>query len=480
METSHLSFFPAPVIGETVYSWLSRYHLWSGHNSFRKHSLAIFGVNEQQAAAEFPCYLTQLSKLSGVDFDWIIQHMTDCQFYKPFVSKDIYQNTINSLQSGDTGALQSKLGMVANRLTPGRQLWCCPACIQQDVTKHGFPVWHVEHQVTGVISCPIHHMLLSEIRKIRSRATFPESTETNYSNEMSDNYSQLINDELHSKEIFSSASLLLTYQQGLKRIGLLTDHNQLRLKLLKSLLGENLVDMKDFVGYQQIIHALEHQYPECLFYRSTALHHPLKHLVFIHAIFGNWHVFKELYLNIEKAGVQESSTNREPTQRSNIQLNKRAKAALKAGDSLRSVSHVMGISVSTMKILAQQEGIHVDTRPYKIFLRTERAIWRKLFVGISCSDIASSFDISTGAVEQILRKHQYLKALRKNIWFYQNQKKHRNELSHHLLLNPSHSRKKIRKCCGGAYIWLYRHDKQWLFITLPAKAKRIYWPRKKK
>jgi hypothetical protein len=96
------------------------------------------------------------------------------------------------------------------------------------------------------------------------------------------------------------------------------------------------------------------------------------------------------------------------------------------------------------------------------------------------SDIASSFDISTGAVEQILRKHQYLKALRKNIWFYQNQKKHRNELSHYLLLNPSHSLKKIRKCCGGAYIWLYRHDKQWLIITLPAKAKRIYWPRKKK
>jgi len=480
METSHLSFFPAPVIGETVYSWLSRYHSWSGHNSFRKHSLAIFDVNEQQAAAEFPGFLKQLSKLSGVDFNWIIQHMTNFKFYKPFLTEGIYQQTINSLHSGDTGALQSKLGIIANRLTSGKQLWCCPACIELDVAKHGFPVWHVEHQITGVISCPIHHMLLTATKKIRSRASLPETAQITFSSEQSDSYSKLIIDELHSKEVFSSALLLLTYQEGLKRMGLLTDHNQLRLKLLKSLIDENLAGMKNFVGYQKIIHALGRQYPECLFYNSKALHHPLKHLVFIRAVFGNWQLFREFYLNIEKYGVQESSTNKVSSQRNNIQLSKRAKAELERGESLRSVSHMTEVSVSTLKILAQQEGIYVDTRPYKIFMRTERAIWRKLFVGIPCCDIALSFDISTGAVEQILRKHQYLKPLRQKICFYQKQKKHRNELYQHILLNPSHCRNQVRKCCGGAYIWLYRHDKQWLFITLPAKAKRIYWPRKKK
>jgi hypothetical protein len=480
METSHLSFFPAPVIGETVYSWLSRYHIWSGHNSFRKHTLEIFDVNEQQAAAEFPCYLKQLSKLSGVDFSWIVQHMTGCQLYRPFITEEVYQKAIALLLSGETGSLQSKLGMVANRLTPGKQLWCCPACIQLDVAKHGFPVWHIEHQIIGVISCPIHHMLLTATQKIRSRATFPASAQITYSSEQSDSYSKLIIDELHSKEIFSPALLLLTYQQGLKRVGLLTEHNQLRLKVLKSLINRNLTEMKDFVGYKQIIYALGHQYPECLFYNSTALHHPLKHLIFIRAVFGNWQLFREFYLNIKKAGVQENATNKVSSQRNNIQLSKRAKEALEAGDSLRSVSHMTKVSVSTLKILAQQEGIYVDTRPLKIFMRTERSIWRKLFVGISCRDIALSFDISTGAVEQILRKHQYLKPLRKSIVFYQFQKIHRNDLSKHCSINPSHSRKQVRQYCGAAFIWLYRHDKEWLLSKLPTKTKPIYWPRKKK
>ena len=480
METSHLSFFPAPVIGETVYSWLSRFHLYSGHNSFRKHSLSLFGINEQQAAAEFPSFLNKLSELSGVDFNWIVQHMTDCQLYKPFISKEVYQETINLLRSGNTGALQSKLGMVANRITSGDQLWCCSMCIELDIANQGFPIWHVKHQATGVISCPIHHLLLTATRKIRSRATFPESTEINYSNEHFDNYSKLITDELFSKQIFSPGILLQTYQQGLKTLGFLTEHNQLRLKRLKSFMSEKLTGMERFSGYLQIHSGLDNQYPECLFYKNTSLHHPLKHLVFIHAIFGNWSAFSELYSKLEAGGIQEN--NRKSIARSNvnIHLSKRARAALEAGDSLRSVSHVTGRSVTTLKILAQQEGIYVDTRPQKIFLWTERAIWRKLFVGISCRDIASSFDISTGAVEQILRKHQYLKPLRKNIVFYQFQKIHRNDLSKHCSLNPSHSRKQVRQYCGAAFIWLYRHDKEWLLSKLPTKTKPIYWPRKKK
>ena len=145
-----------------------------------------------------------------------------------------------------------------------------------------------------------------------------------------------------------------------------------------------------------------------------------------------------------------------------MKLSNQGKALLVDGYSLRSVSVITGISVSTLKILAQQQSIEIDTRPQKIFKFVERDIWRKLFVGGTCTEIAEDFEISIGAVEQILRKHQYLKPLRKKIWFYKDQSEHRAKLKSYFADNPHQTRKQFRAANNASYMWLYRHDKEWL------------------
>jgi len=480
MEASYLTYFPAPVDGETVYSWLSRYHIWSGHNSFRKHSLSLFGVNASQAAAEFPSYLNQLSKLTGVDLNWIVDHMTDCHYYRPFLSSEQYHQALNILYEGNTKSLQSKLGMVANRVTSGKKLWCCSGCIESDILNLGFPIWHVEHQIAGVVSCPIHHLMLEPTNKVRSLAVLPSAEGSVESSDLFDRYSKLVADEFHSNKILNKTRLITTYQNELREQGFLTENNHLRLNLLKEFILSKLGSMASLSCYQHIIESVEQQYPECLFYNPDAQHHPLKHLILIEGLFGDWNSFITSYTCFENQSLDKQVEFPITIHQENIKLCQQAKAALERGESLRSVAEKHGISVSTLKILAQQAMIDIDTRPHKIFPSIERTIWRKLFVGNSCNEIAITFDISTGAVEQILRKHQYLKQLRKNIWFYQSQRKHRNELYKHILLNPTHDRKKIRKLHGASYAWLYRHDKEWLFSKLPAKAKRVYWPRRSK
>lgn len=141
-------------------------------------------------------------------------------------------------------------------------------------------------------------------------------------------------------------------------------------------------------------------------------------------------------------------------------LSSSAKEQLVEGASLRNVSESMGISVTTLKILAQQQSIDIDTRPQKIFRFVERDILRKLFVGGSCDDIANEFDISVSAVEHILRKNQYLKTLSKRIWFYREQREHRRQLNQYFLDHPLHTRKQFRAANSASYMWLYRHDKQ--------------------
>lgn len=213
-----------------------------------------------------------------------------------------------------------------------------------------------------------------------------------------------------------------------------------------------------------------------MFYNSAAKHHPVKHLFLIYVLFGSWQRFEAQYRNVKslESPIELKSVT------SNITLSKQSEALLTNGVSLRSVSASTGISVSTLKILAQQQSIEIDTRPQKIFKFVERDIWRKLFVGGTCREIAKQFEISVGAVEQILCKHQYLKPLRQKIWFHKDLSEHRAKLKSYFADYPYHSRKQFRAAYSGSYMWLYRHDKKWLEENLPEKLKRIYWPRKPK
>ncbi|MDC3191811.1 TnsD family transposase [Pseudoalteromonas elyakovii] len=474
METSNLSYFPAPVDGETVYSWLTRYHIWSGHNSFRKHSLALFGVNTGQAAAEFPSFLPQLSSQTGVDIDWIIEHMVDVSFYKPFLTNEQYSSFINSLRYGKATALQSQLGMVANRITPGKELYFCPKCVEADKAKMGFPFWHVEHQIVGLISCPAHHIQLVPLKKVRSLAALPPVSHCRDADNDQDGLSILIQEEFGSGFILEQSKLTQTYIARLNEFGLVTSCGHLRLNLMKEMMSKALDSFSDFGPYKQLQDSVNKQYPECLFYNSAAKHHPIKHLFFIYVLFGSWQKFVGFYRTAKLLDLPAESKSVKP----NITLSEQDKTLLESGASLRSVSASTGISVSTLKILAQQQSIEVDTRPQKIFKFVERDIWRKLFVGCTCTDIAQEFEVSVGAVEQILRKHQYLKPLRKKIWFYKDQCEHRARLNSYFKDNPEHTRKQFRAANSAAYMWLYRHDKEWLEANLPEQLKRIYWPRK--
>jgi hypothetical protein len=474
METSNLSYFPAPVNGETVYSWLARFHIWSGHNSFRNHSLALFGIKTGQAAAEFPNFLIPLSQQTGVNIDWIIEHMTDVAFYKPFLNLQQYQSLIDALKEGNTASLQSKLGMVANRITPGKAIYFCPKCVEVDIASTGFPFWHVEHQIVGLVSCPTHHTELVAMKKVRSLAALPTVIGCRDTDSNIDSLSTLILDEYKSDLALDQSQLTLAYLTRLKEFGLVTYGGHLRLNLIKELMSKALANFSEFGTYKQLLDTVEKQYPECLFYNSAAKHHPIKHLFFIYVLFGSWQKFEAIYRNaksLESPAEPKSVT-------SNITLSKQGKALLVGGASLRSVAAVTGVSVSTLKILAQQQLIEIDTRPQKIFKFVERDIWRRLFLGGNCSDIAKEFEISVGAVEQILRKHQYLKPLRKKIWFYRDLSDHRAQIKSYFKDNPYHTRKQFRAAKSASYMWLYRHDKEWLEEKLPEKVKCIYWPRK--
>lgn len=466
------TFFPAPADGETVYSLVSRYHLMSGYPSFRFNTMAMLGVLHGRASNEFPCFLPQLSLAADIPLATVIQSMTPYSYYAPFLPEKLSDLLRECLSNGQTRNLQSTLGTLANRMTPGGFLFSCRHCIKEDVEMYGFPFWHLIHQLTGVVACPFHHEILHATPRIKSQAILPELIAKRDATDAEWRYASLIQTMQSQQTIVPlKEKCLITYKRRLFELGLLTERHRVRFRKLRELIEHRLKDIKsdtpafNFVK-QQLLKA---KFPDCLFYGKNLNHHPLKHLVLIEALFESWSEFMK---EVNRVDVIEELPNKMPSKKSLPDHSYEAQRMLRAGQSLRTISKSLSISVATLKIIAEEAGIFVSYRPTKIFLAMERKIWILLLLGIKTTEIAPRFDISVGAVEQILRKHPKISILRKRIRLYQRQRFHREAILIHIEQNPFDSRKLIRQALGATYMWLYRHDKDWFDKNLPPEIPR--------
>ena len=142
------------------------------------------------------------------------------------------------------------------------------------------------------------------------------------------------------------------------------------------------------------------------------------------------------------------------------------------GKSLRKAAAESGLSVGTVGTIAAQHNISISLRPKKIYKDLERSLWRKLLIGESVPVIARQYALSNSAVELILRKHPSLVALREKIRFFKTKKKYRDALIKIRQKYPNFRRSDIRRYNEAMYIWLYRHDKAWLYSKLPVAVPR--------
>jgi hypothetical protein len=471
---------PRPLPNETVFSWLCRYHLLAGHSSFRKFTLPLVGVNASRPANEFPSYLPKLSELSGIAIDSIIYDMTSAHYYQPFISSATYEELFLSLRSGNTSSLQSRLGLVANRMMQGGYLKYCPKCVFYDREHFGIAYWHREHQLVGISACTIHGCHLVEMRKLSKNILFPDSSGTvEYCGVEEYELNKLISDELFdaSSQITKEIVYKL-YHQQLKNLGFKTSTGRVRQQNLKQFLLNKLANLRHLSPHYDVLieQINKEQYPECLFYRADCTHQPLKHFFLIYALFGSWSAFIN---EIDNVGLKQAThayhskavDNKKSFWLTAIQM-------LKNGESLRKVAEKIGTTVSTLKIKAVQNRVAVNRRPSKIKPDVERAIWRNLLMGKKTQYIALEFNLSVGAIEKVLTQYKGLKQHRKHIWYVDVFNKHQICINEFLNTNPDATRNQIRKEVRASYYWLYKHEKEWLYRQLPKRVIARYWPRK--
>ncbi|MDA0406033.1 TnsD family Tn7-like transposition protein [Vibrio alginolyticus] len=215
----------------------------------------------------------------------------------------------------------------------------------------------------------------------------------------------------------------------------------------------------------------KHQYPECLFYNIQAVHQPLKHLLFIYALFDTWSHFLDCLEAGNEVLLPKNIEIPDPPVPATVNW-ELALAELKSGSSMRAVAKSFGTTVNTLKIKAAQQNIEVDTRPSKLFKDAEEQILDRLRKGDKTQSIAADFGLSVGAIEKVLSKHPGLKEVRKKIRFAEARNLHCTEVLDYLANHPNATRNQIKLALNGAFMWLYRHEQDWLYKTLPSEIPR--------
>ncbi|WP_407083853.1 TnsD family Tn7-like transposition protein [Photobacterium leiognathi] len=83
--------------------------------------------------------------------------------------------------------------------------------------------------------------------------------------------------------------------------------------------------------------------------------------------------------------------------------------------------------------------------------------------------------MSSGAVEQIISSEKGLASWRKQCRFESRRRCHRVCIIRYRQKYPLTIRKEIKKNCYASFMWLYKHDHQWLECNLPppTKVKKI-------
>ncbi|POF41166.1 hypothetical protein B0D71_18205 [Pseudomonas laurylsulfativorans] len=157
-----MEFFPQAFPDETIYSLAARYHRLAANASYRQTSYDLFGRYSRTCGSAFPCCLDALSQqlANKLSVSYLIQAHTLLPIFAPFLSSSQLDTAIKAM-SGPSGiGLKMSVGLTASGFERFGALKFCERCVARDIRHGGQAYWHRIHQVTGVLVCPYHQIVL--------------------------------------------------------------------------------------------------------------------------------------------------------------------------------------------------------------------------------------------------------------------------------------------------------------------------------
>ncbi|MEJ2795285.1 TnsD family Tn7-like transposition protein [Iodobacter sp. LRB] len=482
-----LCFFPTSLPDESVFSLIARYHQLSGNADDRDTLRELFGKHTIVVTSHLPSSIDSLVGIlpSGVliDAQGIINRHTIFPYYRPFLTERQISLGVAAMKSDSAIGLKTMMGLVASQVGGGNPYRFCAQCAEQDKHLYGQPYWHRAHQLPAVHICHEHGTALyaldaSWVDRHRHSLFLPTTPDViNFANQIA--IEKSLSTWMHSLSICSKqvldaelGAISPTQLRGIYRdlasdLKLTHASGRLRVPKFSTWILQKIADLPTS-GTFQFTKAETSGKPEWalgLLRKARKSTHPLKHLLLMHCLNGNWAtVMTSSYKNkkpLPQTSIQSTSSLPKPS----CVLSEQLRSMLvEDKKSLRHCAQLLGQSVTTLRVEATRLGLQVPSRPKTLNPSKLAELRTVLASTTSLNTLAQRHETSVVSLYRILRMYPDVAIARDKLISAREQEIRRKRFS-------LGCQKMLARGLPD-YAWLYKHDRQWLSETIATTPKK--------
>lgn len=420
----------------------------------------LFGEGSRGMQHDFPSKLNSLPQKAKEVWgspSEIIEEHTILPLFFPFQSKEKIKDVFDTVTNGSLGTLKYRLGLVTSRFGAEHPLKACLECVREDRIKHGVAYWHLSHQYPGVTLCPTHGALIgicSANRQWSDSAHWVLPTEDLIAGVAEQPISPTVETILKclGQSVIELAKLGISvqfrpeevtaaYNEAIRRLPVNTG----RCTDVEAGLAEFALQLQPYLPLASLPTTPQkaETFIQSLTRKPRVHSHPLKHLILITCVFGEFTTFWDAVNRSRFPGGQD------------IQVP--ARRAVGDKSSFRSTDQ----EISTMA--------SKKLKPKKLKPQLRERIVNSLRKGVGKNSIAERYGTSARTINRILSADPQLMAAWRDQRGDLMKQDQRGEWVNAIYKNPDASPKILRSMLPKVYQWLYRNDIDWLL----AQTKRI-------
>lgn len=475
-----LPFFTNPYPNELLYSAIARYHFYSGNLDCKDTLEELFGSHCVIPSVEIGSYFSVLVEKLGPHYsvELLLTNHTIYPYYASFLSKSRQREILKDvLQDGQ--ALYTRLGIVAGSVCKKDGLYYCAECAKVDHAQYGEPYIHREHQLQGINYCPHHEVPLRkypitmdsriqyvrfELKHMNLTAIYDVEPYKEIAVAIAKQAYQLLQLPLHelSREIVTSK-----YRALLRERNLITASNRIRQKELYQAVSSHFPNGFLQCYESELNEAYEYNWLKVLLRNSKRHVHPLRHLFLLHFL-------QRDIESLETTSTDKGAFGAGPFPCLNRAASHYKQFIIKDVDVTRDFKTKNLIGTFTCScgfVYARKHTTHI----FKIGrVKAFGEVWLQKLnelasKNLSIRAMARELGVDSKTIKRNLNGNVELKQYKDSREAEAKLTAYKNELLEGIKRFPSLSRTELRARFEKQYIYLYRHDREWLEENLPAR-----------
>ena len=459
---------------ETLYSFISRHHFWTGSTRAADTCRRFFGHPTEGSSHDFPARIDTFVRRTrghvGSPIQ-VIQQRTLLHYYLAFRDHEARRIEVARARSQGLGDVKARLGLLAGRLGATHPLKLCMSCMAEELTILGVSYWHRDHQIPTVWICDVHNTTLKISKWRHDRTQRFQWGLPHHSDVLPVEYDEANHPKARLSRLAELTRKAMTSTQNVpwrpEPIGRFLAARLLGLRSTTSCRGLSLGVVRDLVS--PLLKALAQSSGNESLTTTGAVNRAFRSLTQpsqAHTPF--WLLLIATAVSLTPSDLETAATTRPalppPTSSDPVTDHRKTQLMelLAKGASFTQSATTVGIATGTAIAWASRVGISVSSLHAKPVNPKRVLLESALLRGMNQKDAAVFADLSRSTVTQILRTSPELRQKWMDKCQSDMRRAKRNEWVVNLRKHSSLGATSIRHLLPSTYSWLFKHDRSWL------------------